>query len=395
MLSRLDLKTLLLVLTLVYAVTFTISTAAKIAGAAALLSANTAYVGADFINMWSAARLVLERNFSAIYDPEAFMAFQKSFLPADIGLRLWAYPPHSLLFLWPLGFFSYYPALVLWSVIGLALLFWGARRFGFDAIETAIIMLSPASLACLYFGQTGNAAAGLLLLALSARSPEDRTLRDKTPIVAAALLTIKPQAGFLLPVLWVVQRRWMAIFWTGVLAVAICLLSIGVFGWDAWRGYLFQTLPVLDELERHGTGPFMLMIPSAFMAFRIVLGDGSLAATLHLIFAAGVVAYLIWRLVKVHDATARNALILIGTVLITPYMHTYDLGLLLCGALLVARLHPEKFGVFVLVAIAWVLPHLVMWLNALNVPLSPLLILPLLVLAGRMPEHAQATPRSC
>lgn len=389
MLSRLDLKTLLLVLTLVYAVTFTIGTAVKIAAAAALLSANTAYVGADFINMWSVARLVLERNFAAIYDPGAFMAFQKSFLPVDIGLRLWAYPPHSLLFVWPLGFFSYYPALVLWSVIGLALLFYGARRFGFDAIETAIIMLSPASLTCLHLGQTGNAATGLLLLALSARSPG-----DKTPVVAAALLTIKPQAGFLLPVLWVVQRRWMAIVWTGVLAAAIGLLSIGVFGWDAWRGYLFQTLPVLDELERNGTGPFMLMIPSAFMAFRIVLGDGSLAAALHLIFAAGVVAYLIWRLVKVRDATARNALLLIGTVLITPYMHNYDLSLLLCGALLVARLHPDKLGVSVLVAIAWALPYLVLWLNALNVPLSPLLILPLLVLAGRMPRP-QAAPRAC
>ena len=133
----------------------------------------------------------------------------------------------------------------------------------------------------------------------------------------------------------------------------------------------------------------MLMIPSAFMALRIITGDGDLAATLHLVFAAVVGAYLIWRLIVVKDTVARNALVLIGTVLLAPYMHNYDLALLLAGALLVARLHAGVIWVFLLVAIACGLPQFVFLLNIVGVPLSPLLILPLLILAG----HARALKR--
>ena len=37
------------------------------------------------------------------------------------------------------------------------------------------------------------------------------------------------------------------------------------------------------------------------------------------------------------DADRRTAMVLVATVLMSPYLHNYDLALLLCGALLVAR----------------------------------------------------------
>ena len=194
-----------------------------------------------------------------------------------------------------------------------------------------------------------------MLLALSARRGS-----DPVPIVAAALLTIKPQAGFLIPVIWAVQRRWGAIVATAGVVLVLVALSVLVFGLASWSSYVSDTLPRLDDLERHGTGLFMMMIPSAFMALRIVTGDGDLAATLHLVFAGAVGAYLIWRLIVVKDTVARNALVLIGTVLLAPYMHSYDLALLLAGALLVARLYAGVIWVFLLVAIACGLPQFVL-----------------------------------
>ncbi|MDP9138293.1 MAG: hypothetical protein M3N38_08960 [Pseudomonadota bacterium] len=81
----------------------------------------------------------------------------------------------------------------------------------------------------------------------------------------------------------------------------------------------------------------------------------------------------------------RSTLIMIATTLMTPYLHNYDLALLLCGALLVARRWPPESDaarpVTVLVALAWALPHLVVALNTAGLPLSPVLILPLLFLA--------------
>jgi hypothetical protein len=129
----------------------------------------------------------------------------------------------------------------------------------------------------------------------------------------------------------------------------------------------------------------MLMIPSAFMALRTLGVDGDLAATIHLGFAAIVVAVLVWRLISVKDTAARAAMLLIATVLVTPYMHNYDLTILLAGALLVGRIWAGRPAVFILVAIAWALPQLVIVLNGAGVPLSPLLILPLFGLAAFLP----------
>jgi len=338
-------------------------------------------VGGDFINLWSTARLIVLGRVSEIYPVARFMAFEDTITGnADIGLRQWAYPPHSLLLAWPFGLTGYYAAFAIWTVVGLLVLYVGARRFGFDRLEIAIILTSPATVLNIYFGQTGSFAAGLLLIALSARSG-----RDPGSIAAAAILTVKPQSGFLIPLIWAFQRRWQAIAWTA-LAVAVLLgLGVAVFGLQPWRDYVGDTLTVLSALEREGTGPFMTMIPSTFMALRIVTGNSDVALIVHGIFAAAVAIVLVAKLWRVNDGTRQAAMVLIATVLMTPYMHNYDLAVLLCGALLVGRRwYSTETGPFrapFLVIVAWALPHIVVALNSGGVPVSPLLILPLLFLA--------------
>jgi hypothetical protein len=338
-------------------------------------------VGGDFINLWSTARLIVLERVSEIYRVARFMAFQDTITGGvDIGLREWAYPPQSLLLAWPFGLTGYYAAFAVWTVVGLLILYFGARRFGFDRLETAIILTSPATILNIYFGQTGSFAAGLLLVALSAR-----TARDPKSIAAAAILTVKPQAGFLIPVVWALQRRWQAIAWTALAVAVLVGLALAVFGLQPWRDYVGITLPVLSALEREGTGPFMTMIPSTFMALRIVTGNSDFALIVHGIVAAAVAIVLVARLWRVNDGTRQTAMMLIATVLMTPYMHNYDLALLLCGALLVGRrwyaTEMGPFRVKFLVIVAWALPHLVVGLNRSDVPVSPLLILPLLFLA--------------
>jgi alpha-1,2-mannosyltransferase len=129
----------------------------------------------------------------------------------------------------------------------------------------------------------------------------------------------------------------------------------------------------------------MFMIPSVFMALRIVTGNSVFALLTHAGFAAAVLVVLVVRLWQVDDADRRTAMVLLATVLMTPYLHSYDLALLLCGALLVARrwssIEKGPFPVELLVMLAWALPHVVVVLNTAGVPISPLLILPLLLLA--------------
>lgn len=349
-------------------------------GVEAFLYPDGTPAGGDFINLWSAGRLALAGRIDVIYQPDAFMAYQIDFIGAPIGHRIWAYPPHSLFLAMPFAWLDYYPALLAWSALGLLVLALGCRRIGLGGWEMAIVVLSPASVLCLYYGQTGNLTAGLLLLALSARRGA-----DLLAIGAAALLTIKPQMGFLLPFYWLAERRLAAIALTSALVLAVLALALWSFGFPAWPAYVQDTLHELSLLERQGSGPFMNMIPSIFMALRILSGDGNLAIQLHLAIAVPIVGFALWRLWRLDDPLRRVTLVLVTMVLVTPYMHNYDLSILIVSGLLLVRRFPdgsrgerwaERLAILMLA-----LPQLVVLFNNSGWPVSPLLILPILFLA--------------
>ncbi|MCS6758096.1 MAG: hypothetical protein MO852_02560 [Candidatus Devosia euplotis] len=92
----------------------------------------------------------------------------------------------------------------------------------------------------------------------------------------------------------------------------------------------------------------------------------------------------VWRMVKASDPINRAGLAMIGMVLVTPYIHNYDLNLLSCACILALRPKPANAGCPKvaprLIIYAFMVPILVMYLNPLGIPLSPLLMLPLVVL---------------
>jgi hypothetical protein len=365
--------TLLFAASVIYASVFAVRFAGVYYHTDALLKSPNAPLGDDFVNLWTAGRMLLVGAVGKIYLPRAFMDFQHGFINGDIGLRLWAYPPHSLLFAWAAGLGGYFTIFWIWSTLGLTVLAAGARRFGFGWRETAILVLSPASLQCISGGQTGNLACGLMLFALSGNST------GWGGPAAAALLTIKPQTSFLLPLTWMMQRRWRPM--AAALAVTAVLvgLSLILFGVEPWRDYLGRTLPDLSDMERTGGGPFVFMIPSLFMALRI-LGFGSGTALLcHFILAAVVVSLLAARLRRLKDRWFQASLTLIATCLATPYLHVYDLGILLAGALPILKTvrndeEPNYLFAIAAVSMAWFLPRAVEPLGLMQLPLSPLLI---------------------
>jgi len=348
--------------------------------------------GGDFINLWSAGRLVLEHRLDEIYQPAAFQAFEEALAGAGIGLRLWVYSPYSLFLAVPFGLLDFYPAFLLWTVLGLGVLWLGARRFGLGTLESAVILVSPATQLCIDNGQTGNLAAGLLLLALA---PKSR--RFWIAPLAATILTIKPQLGLLLPVFWALERRWRDIAITSVLVVALVGLGLLVFGRPAWEAYLGQTLPMLSALERYGSGPFTAMIPSVFMSMRILTGNADLALLIHALFAGLIAIVVIWCMARAIDPSLRAGLAMIGTVLITPYIHNYDLNLLCCACVLALRPGPpDTPGTGIaprVVFYAFMVPILVMYLNVLGVPLSPLLMLPVVFVLWRNSAAASSIAR--
>lgn len=369
----------LLGLCLLHLVIFVGAEAGSVSAISGMLYGNGTPVGGDFINLWSAGRLVLEGRAEDIYVYERFMAYEVDLTGAPIGVRFWAYPPHSLLLVWPFGLFGFYLTLAIWSALGIGVLALGCRRFGLTVLETAIVLVSPAAVLCIYYGQTGNLATGLLLLAMAPRGRGE--LRG---IGAAAVLTLKPQMGLLLPLYWILQRRWLAIAGTAASVIVLGGVALVVFGPDVWRDYLGDTLPGLSLLERHGTGPFMTMIPSMFMALRILTDDGDLALWLHGMLVVPALALCGWKLWRVPDPVRRAGIVMAATALITPYLHHYDLTLIGVAGLLVLRRFPPgrrgELAICVVVVVALALPRLVVIFNLLGAPLAPLVILGLLLL---------------
>ena len=81
-------------------------------------------------------------------------------------------------------------------------------------------------------------------------------------------------------------------------------------------------------------------------------------------------------------------MILVATVLVTPYLHNYDLAILTAGALLVARRFfraetplARQLNIAMMVILVWGLPNTMVGLNGAGLPIAPLLVLPLLFLA--------------
>ena len=385
--------TLLLIISAVRAIGFLIALWTDYAGSNGYLASPNHPFGSDFINLWTAGRMALAGLIGDIYSPDAFMAYQHGFVSDDIGFRVWAYPPHSLIMAWPFGLLGYYPTYLLWSALGLAVLVYGARKFGFGWTETGILALSPAAMQNVILGQTGNLACGLLLAALAGVS-----IGSRSAIVSAAILTIKPQTGFLLPLIWLRNKRWGLVAGATIAIVALVALSIMVFGADAWRAYIGETLPELAQLEREGSGPFMQMIPSTFMSMRLLGFDADGASLVHFAFAGLVMAVLLWRLWVERSPERQAALILIGVCLVTPYMHLYDLTVLMAGGLILMRDERLSPSITKIAAIlAWILPMTLGWLAVAGLPIAPLIVLFVFAVAcipergGTMAAGKQAT----
>lgn len=328
--------------------------------------------GNDFINLWTSAHLVLQGDIATIYNPEAFKAYQLDLVGQDIGFRLWAYPPHSLTVFWPFGLIPYWLSFLIFSLLGLTVLYLGCRRLRLTSIEITIVMLSPATIACLHNGQTGLLATGLLLIALTAPA-------TVPAVISAVLLTVKPQMGIILPFVWLREKRWMAIGLTAVGSFVVLGLTAVYFGPAVFTDYVRLTLPELSLLERHGTGLFTLMIPSFFMSLRILGVDGDVAIGVHLAIAVPLSIVVIWRLLRTSDATRRIGQALSGTALLTPYIHQYDLNIVLVAALLsLKRVDANRPRLLVGKMTAWLailLPLGVVVLNSIGLPLGPLVLL--------------------
>lgn len=318
-------------------------------------------LGRDFVNYWTAGHLALEGRIADIFQPAAFLARERALFDPALPFHFWSYPPTALFLVWPLGLTSYFIGFALWSAAGIAALVPAIRAWTDADIggwRTAgwlrwLILFAPAVPTNIGLGQNGAFTAALMIGGLA--------LIDRRPIVSGVLfglLAFKPQLGLLLPVAVIAGGRWKVLAAAAATAIAVTLASVPVFGLDAWRGFFGPTLFTQGLMLKQGHGPFQWMMPSPYMAARVLHlpWQGAALAQAPFTLLAAVLVWIAWRPSRDNNGAFRTALVMTATFIATPQGFNYDLIPVAAAALLLWREDPVAWLGPPLALLAWAMP---------------------------------------
>jgi len=238
-----------------------------------------------------------------------------------------------------------------------------------------MILLCPAVPTDIALGQNGAYTAALLIGGLM--------LMDRRPKWAGALfglLIFKPQIGVLLPVTVLARRHWKVLAAAAITGVLVLLASLLVFGPGAWRGFFGPTLTTQAAMLRQGHGPFRWMMPSAYMAARVLKFSWPDSAIIQAPFTLlAIVAA--WRVSVRADVSAawKAAVVMTATFVATPQAFNYDLIPVAAASLLLLRHDRRLWLSLPIVILAWTLPVTMLGLQEIKAPIAPLVLTALLL----------------
>lgn len=349
-----------------------------LASAQGLFDAEGIPLGRDYVNVWSAARIVLGGGVADLADPIRFHAAQEQLLGRGFELHNWSYPPHLIPFILVLGFLPYLWGFAAWSGATFAAYataaLAGQKR---KPLLFALVLLAPSTFFNLIAGQNGFLTGALLLGGLR--------LMDRRPGLAGmlfGLLTVKPQLGLLVPVALLAAGAWRAIFSAVATTALLVGISIALYGIEPWLDYVTQIAPFQRAILEHGNGSFTAMMPTPFMAARLVGWDVAPAYWLNGATGLIAAAAVFWSFRRGAPAgSLRIAIFLAATLLATPYAFNYDMPALSAALAAVATLHMTERprpGELLTLAAAWTLPLSVMLINGRTLPLGPVILFAML-----------------
>jgi hypothetical protein len=289
--------------------------------------------GDDFINFWSGPFLAWHHRIAEIYNFGAFHAFEQSVVGEHLQGYHYSYPPTLLVLMAPLALVPYVPALFVW-IAGGWFVFYRALRLAMPNGRTLLLALAtPAVFINTVGGQNGTWTAAIFGFGLG--------LLDRQPLVAGGvlgLLIYKPQFGLLIPLALLAGRRWQAMAAAAITGVALIALAAMFWGPEIFVDYLRQIAWLRHLILEDGTGVWHRML-SVFVAARRLGADVQTAYVIQAIVAgfAALAVVAVW----FRDASSgiRNATLILGTCLTTPYLQDYDM---VFGALVVAWLWQDE-----------------------------------------------------
>ncbi len=302
------------------------------------------FANRDFVNYWMAGRLALSGDLSPLFLQEVYQQKLESTFGFELETRNWSYPPHSLLLLWPLGLISFKQAFFLFQVSTLALFIWSVWRFAVSepykvksrSLLIIALLLIPFVISQIAYSQNGFLYASLFILFL-----HYRTRSDLLSGFILALMTTKPQLGLLIPLLLLVERRFILILYASAFTIALIGISVLVFGTKPWLDFWTATIPYQHYVTTNWQGIFWGMMPTVFGSMRHYGFNYDTAILVHLVFAFVALVLLLVSHLRENDSEISAVVVLAATFCILPYAFFYDMGALFAVAAVLLALKLE------------------------------------------------------
>jgi arabinofuranan 3-O-arabinosyltransferase len=290
-------------------------------------------VPTDFINVWSAGRLVLDGHPAWAYDWGIQKQLQVTVLGQSYpGNFAWHYPPPFLFVAALLAKLPYAVAFAGWAAISAIPYLFVMRAIVGRPFGLVLASAFPVVLTNVLVGQNGFLTASLIggmLVLLPVR-----------PILAGiclGLLSYKPQYGPLFPLVLIATLQWRAFVSAGVTTVALAALSWLAFGTESWQAF-FHWMPVMSQAFLvDGLAPWG-KLQSIYALVRYLDGSETLGWILQWIMTAivAVTMIVLWRSKARYEWKA--AALATGTLLVTPYLFLYDVMVLAIAVGFIVRI---------------------------------------------------------
>ena len=287
----------------------------------------------DFVNVWSAGRLVLDGHPAWAYDWDIQKKVQIAVLGQSYpGNFAWHYPPPFLFIAALLAKLPYAVAFAGWAAVSFVPYLAAMRAIVGRPFGLLLAAAFPVVMTNGLVGQNGFLTAALIGGML--------VLLPTRPILSGiclGLLSYKPQYGFLFPLMLIAASQWKAFVSAGITTVLLAAVSWLAFGTESWQAFIHWMPMFSQAFLTEGRAPWGKM-QSIFALVRFLGGSEPLGWIFQSIMTAtvAVVLVLLWRS-RVRYALKAAALAT-GTLLVTPYLFLYDLMVLAIPVALLVRL---------------------------------------------------------
>lgn len=343
-------------------------------------------VGRDFVNTWLGAKLALTGDPSPYFGIEAYRKLLAEYFGPNYPLHIWSYPPHLLLFTWPLGFMPYMPAYILYSALGMIVYLLVVRDSERRADHLLLLALAPAATLNIWTGQNGFFTAALLIGGL--------LQLDRRPVFAGVLfglLSIKPQLGVLLPLMLAMTGRWRTIASAAATIAVLFGLTSLAFGSNVWPAYWYDAMPTQSKVVFGVFQHYMVHMPTAYMNARVAGLSTPAALAIQGVMSAITLAAVVWTYWRRRDPVLSQSLFLTAAFSVTPYAFNYDMCPFGWVILKLMERDDNKAWDYAILLAVWVVPFLTV---PMGIALLPLSCVPIFALVGRLVWRMWAKERN-